>query len=116
MLVEQLSTAYKCHSSIGNSINLKEMITEVIKTFISESYAIYGEFYQKEEESLKKIVSFGKLSNFDIKNYDSYTKPMSLITEEKINIIKMNLDQGIIFLVSKTKMQTVHFFILCLKV
>ncbi|GGD45946.1 hypothetical protein GCM10012288_20290 [Malaciobacter pacificus] len=110
MLVEQLSTAYKCHSSIGNSINLKEMITEVIKTFISESYAIYGEFYQKEEESLKKIVSFGKLSNFDIKNYDSYTKPMSLITEEKINIIKMNLDQGIIFLVSKNKNADCSFF------
>ena len=57
MLIEQLSIAYKCHSSIGNSINLKEMIHEVLRTFVSESYAIYSEFLIKDElNNLIKLI------------------------------------------------------------
>lgn len=41
MLVEQLALAYKCHNTIGNSLDLKEMITEVLTTFVSETYAKY---------------------------------------------------------------------------
>ena len=70
MLIEQLSIAYKCNSSIGNSINLKEMIHEVLKTFVSESYAIYSEFLLIDEsKNLVKIDSFVRISNFDSNNY-----------------------------------------------
>jgi len=45
MLVEQLALTYKCHSAIGNSLDLKEMLKEVLKTFINETFALYGTFY-----------------------------------------------------------------------
>lgn len=61
MLVEQLALAYKCHNTIGNSLDLKEMITEVLTTFVSETYAMYGEFLLlKDDKNYEKIYGFGK--------------------------------------------------------
>ena len=68
MLVDQISIAYRCHCAIGNSIYLKEMIHEVLKIFISESYAIYGHFSLLTEDlTFENFDSFGKISNFDYK-------------------------------------------------
>ena len=112
MLVEQLSIAYKCHSSIGNSINLKEMIHEVLKTFVSESYAIYSEFLVIDDAlNLTKIDSFGRIENFDANKYQEYTKALNLINEEKIKVLKINLENGIIFLVSKNNDVDCSFFV-----
>ena len=111
MLIEQLAIAYKCHSSIGNSVNLKEMIHEVLKTFVSESYAIYSEFLllNDENESIK-IDSFGRISNFDSNKYKEYKNSLELIVEDEIKVLKINLDNGIIFLVSKNLTADCSFF------
>lgn len=104
MLVEKLALAYKCHNSIGNSIDLKEMIHEVLETFVSESYAIYSEFLLiSENNQFEKIDSFGKVTFFDSKKYIDYNEASNLIVDEKNNfrILKLNLENGIIFLVSK---------------
>ena len=111
MLIEQLSIAYKCHSSIGNSINLKEMIHEVLKTFVSESYAIYSEFLLLDDsKETVKIDSFGRINNFDSNKYKDYKKPLELISEDEIKVLKINLDNGIIFLVSKNMNADCSFF------
>lgn len=112
MLIEQLSIAYKCHSSIGNSLNLKEMIHEVLRTFVSESYAIYSEFLIKDElNNLIKIDSFGRINNFDAKKYISYTKSLDLIIDDNIRVLKINLENGTLFLVFKNICQDCTFFV-----
>ncbi len=112
MLIEQLAIAYKCHSSIGNSINLKEMIHEVLRTFISESYAIYSEFLLlTESKEYVKIDSLGRLSNFDSNKYKDYKNSLELINEEGIKVLKINLDNGIIFLVSRNMDADCSFFV-----
>lgn len=112
MLVEQLSIAYKCNSSIGNSINLKEMIQEVLKTFVSESYAIYSEFLLINHlGKLEKIHSFGRISEFDPDKYSSYTNPVDLIINEDIKILKTNLENGVLFFVLKNTNMDCSFFV-----
>ncbi len=111
MLIEQLAIAYKCHSSIGNSVNLKEMIHEVLKTFVSESYAIYSEFLLlNDSNETIKIDSFGRISNFDSNKYKEYKNSLELIVEDEIKVLKINLDNGIIFLVSKNLTADCSFF------
>lgn len=111
MLVEQLSIAYRFHSCIGNSIDLKEMIHEVLRTFISESYAVYGEFciFTKDGE-YEKIDSFGKYANFDSSKYLQYDKKIEIIMDDNVKILKMNLDKGSIFLITTDLESDCSFF------
>lgn len=44
MFMEHLALTYKCHSSIGNSLDLNNMIKEVLSTFVEETNAINGFF------------------------------------------------------------------------
>ncbi len=112
MLVEQLSIAYKCNSSIGNSINLKEMIQEVLKTFVSESYAIYSEFLLIDNlGKLEKIHSFGRINEFDPDEYSSYKNPVDLIIKEDIKVLKTNLENGVLFFVLKNTNIDCSFFV-----
>ena len=112
MLIEQLAIAYKCHSSIGNSINLKEMIHDVLRTFVSESYAIYSEFLLIDDaKNLVKIDSFGRLSSFDSNKYADYKNTIELIEDDESKTLKINLENGIIFLVSKNLNADCSFFV-----
>lgn len=110
MLVQQLAIAYKFHSCIGNSINLKEMMFEVLRTFVSESYAVYGEFCTKKNNSFKKIVSFGKLEKFDSKKYLENEGEIKVIEKDGLVILRINLEKGAILLVSTTTAEDSKFF------
>ena len=113
LLIEQLSIAYRCHCSIGNSVNLKEMIHEVLKTFVSESYAFYGHFcLLTEDMTFENFDSFGKIIDFDYKKYDDYKDQLSIINDEDLIILKINLDNGILFLASKNVDVDCSFFLL----
>lgn len=114
MLVEQLALAYKCHNTIGNSLDLKEMIGEVITTFVSETYAVYGEFLLlKDDKTYEKIFTFGKASNFEFSKYKNYSNQLSLIIDDEKNlkVLKFNLDNGLLFLVSKNNGVDCSFFV-----
>ena len=88
MLVEQLSIAYRCHCAIGNSVNLKEMVQEVLKTFVSETYAVYGHFSLINEENiLQKFHSFGKINNFNCKYY---REPLIINYQEHFSNLSRN--------------------------
>ncbi len=104
MLLNQLSISYKCHSSIGNSLKLKEMIDEVIKTFIIETDAIYGGFYLSHGKG-QAVVSHGKRLDFHINDLFTQSKDDKIVVssfDESINILLYKLENGlIIFLYDK---------------
>ena len=45
MFIEHLALTYKCHSSIGNSLDLNYMLKEVLITFVEDTNASNGFFY-----------------------------------------------------------------------
>jgi signal transduction histidine kinase len=104
MLLNQLSISYKCHSSIGNSLKLDEMIAEVIHTFIEETDAIYGGFYLIEKE-IVPLFSHGKKVPYDIKELVNSSKNDEIVITnfaESLNILLYKLENGlIIFLYDK---------------
>ena len=103
MLIDQLSTAYRCHCSIGNSNDLKQMIHEVLKTFINETYAVHGHFCLLNEDGIyENFDSFGKVDNFDFTKYHNNDgDKLSMIYEEEFTILKIVLDNAFLFLLSK---------------
>ncbi len=88
------------------------MIHEVLKTFVSESYAIYSEFLLlNDSNETIKVDSFGRISNFDSTKYKEYKNSLELIIEDETKVLKINLDNGIIFLVSKNVTADCSFFV-----
>ncbi|GGD40263.1 hypothetical protein GCM10012288_12900 [Malaciobacter pacificus] len=106
MFMEHLALTYKCHSSIGNSLDLKKMMTEVLETFVTETNADGGYFYLVDEKSnLYKYLSFNELPCFDendlkdkIEKFNIYQCP-----KKNFRIIIMPLIEGVLFLVYKDK-------------
>ncbi|WP_404320267.1 sensor histidine kinase [Malaciobacter canalis] len=114
MLVEQLALTYKCHSAIGNSLDLKEMLKEVLKTFINETFALYGTFYlyHESKRSLNKIISMGKIQDFDIEDYSNIYDSFNIIdnkNDKTQRVLILPLDRGIIFLVYSKKSMNMSF-------
>ena len=60
MSLNKLSISYRCHNAIGNSLNLTVMIKEFIKTFIMETEAAHGSFYQIRNDEYKNFIAIGK--------------------------------------------------------
>ena len=51
MFVNHLALTFKCHSSIGNSLDLHTMINEIIFTFVEETNGVNGFFYLIDENN-----------------------------------------------------------------
>ena len=104
MLLNQLSISYKCHSSIGNSLRLDDMINEVLKTFIVETDAIYGSFYLVENEIIQ-INSRGKKLFYNIEELIKQSKKDEIIINsfsEDLNILLYKLEGSLfVFLYDK---------------
>lgn len=84
MLVEQLALTYKCHSAIGNSLELEEMLKEVLKTFLNETFAMYSAFYKRDEDSLyfEKVITAGRAKEFEIEDYEYNVEKFSIILDK----------------------------------
>ncbi len=114
MLVEQLALTYKCHSAIGNSLDLKEMLKEVLKTFINETFALYGTFYLYDEtkNSLNKIISIGKIKDFDIEDYKEIYDSFHILDNKNNStqrVLILPLDRGIMFFIYSKKNMNMSF-------
>ena len=106
MFMEHLALTYKCHSSIGNSLNLKEMLNEVLETFVDETNAVSGYFYFIDENNdLHKYLSYKEISYFDENDYLEHIKNFNIIDCKKNDskILIFPLEKGIIFLVYEDK-------------
>ncbi|RXK00318.1 hypothetical protein CRU98_03945 [Arcobacter sp. CECT 8986] len=114
MLVEQLALTYKCHSAIGNSLDLKEMLKEVLKTFLNETFALYGSFYLYDENKkiLNKVISIGKVKDFDIEEYSDVYDSFNILDNRKDRtqrVLILPLDRGLMFFVYSKKSMNMSF-------
>ncbi len=115
MFMEHLALTYKCHSSIGNSLDLNSMIKEVLTTFVEETNAINGFFYLIDENNkLYKYLSYDE--SFECNNdvLDKQIKDLSFvrtfISDEK-KILLLPLKKGIFFIVFQNSNINFEFII-----
>lgn len=98
MSLKKLSMSYRCHNSIGNSLILSEMMSEVVKTFILETDAIHGSFYiLKDNDSCINIVSIGKKIPLDMNKVERNFLDSDIIIDsynETINILMYKLEKS----------------------
>ncbi len=59
MALNKLAISYKCLDSIGNSLDLKEMINEFLKTFVIETDAVHGSYYIKVNNRYEQFLTLG---------------------------------------------------------
>ncbi len=106
MSLTKLSISYKCVNSIGNSLNLKEMMEEFLRTFIKQTDAISGSFYvSRVANSCEELISLGKKNLFNIDSVKKRLYKKQIILEEvdtNISLLAYKLQKGcMIFLYSK---------------
>lgn len=104
MLLNQLSISYRCHSSIGNSLDLVSMIEQTIKTFIEETDAVSGSFYLKEKIRNKSnlIFSHGKEIALDVNELFSKSnkKKIVIVNHTKTaNLVLYSLENALIIFI-----------------
>lgn len=105
MSLTKLSISYKCVNSIGNSLNLKEMMEEFLRTFIKQTDAISGSFYvSRVANSCEELISLGKKNLFNIDSVKKRLYKKQIILEEvdtNISLLAYKLQKGcMIFLYS----------------
>lgn len=101
MFMEHLALTYKCHSSIGNSLDLKIMINEVLNTLVEDTNAKYGFFYLIDEENkLYKYISYDDKKTFEADNYKQFIKEFNIVDiENNEKLLILPLQKGIFFII-----------------
>lgn len=103
MFMEHLALTYKCHSSIGNSLDLKIMMKEVLSTFVEETNAINGFFYLLDEDDLlHKYLSYDNSFEYDkefLKSKITDYKYVKTFDLENRKVLILPLNKGILFIV-----------------
>lgn len=65
--MKHLELTYKCHSSIGNSLNLKIMLEEVLLSFVEDTNANNGFFYLiDEKDEIYSYISYSDDAEFNM--------------------------------------------------
>ncbi len=59
MALNKLAISYKCLDSIGNSLDLRQMIDEFLKTFVIETDAVHGSYYIKVNNRFEQFLTLG---------------------------------------------------------
>lgn len=100
--MEHLALTYKCHSSIGNSLDLNSMIKEVLSTFVEENNAINGLFYLIDENNkLYKYLSYDENYKFNEEILYEQINDLSCVRifdfDEK-KILLLPLEKGVFFI------------------
>ena len=84
----------KCLNSIGNCLDLNNMLSEFIKTFVKESGALSGKFLVFKKSEFEEVVSVGK--KIDYLPTTNVTKTKIHKFDENINSILFKLEKGIL--------------------
>ena len=106
MLLQQLTLSFECLSSIGNSLEIESMISEVLITFSRKTGAVSASYYQNITDTLP-LVKIGKNIEFDIKNYAMFNEPYKVFKEKEKEILILLLKQGYILLIYKDKEESI---------
>ena len=103
MFMEHLALTYKCHSSIGNSLNLNYMLKEVLITFVEDTNASNGFFYLLDESNMSYLyLSYFPEDIFDKKLLETNIENLSftkLIDFDDKKILLIPLDKGVFAIV-----------------
>lgn len=103
MFMEHLALTYKCHSSIGNSLDLNSMIKEIITTFVEETNAINGFFYLIDENNdIYRYMSYNSSLEFNnelLKEYIQDLKYVKIFDFEQNKLLVLPLDKGIFYII-----------------
>jgi len=103
MFMEHLALTYKCHSSIGNSLDLNSMIKEIITTFVEETNAINGFFYLIDENNdIYRYMSYNNSLEFNnelLKEYIQDLKYVKIFDFEQNKLLVLPLDKGIFYII-----------------
>ena len=116
MFMEHLALTYKCHSSIGNSLDLNKMIKEVLSTFVEETNAINGFFYLiAEDDKLYKYLAYDNDVKFDETIFHQEIKDLSCVRtfdyyENKI-VLLLPLQKGVFFIIFEKNDTKLEFII-----
>ena len=98
MFMEHLALTYKCHSSIGNSLDLNHMLKEVLITFVEDTNASNGFFYLLDESNISYLyLSYSPENIFDKKLLETNIENLSftkLIDFNDQKILLIPLDKG----------------------
>jgi signal transduction histidine kinase len=98
MFMEHLALSYKCHSSIGNSLDLNRMLKEVLITFVEDTNASNGFFYLLDESNISYLyLSYFPENIFDKKLLETNIENLSftkLIDFDDKKILLIPLDKG----------------------
>jgi signal transduction histidine kinase len=116
MFMEHLALTYKCHSSIGNSLDLNSMIKEVLTTFVEETNAINGFFYLIDENNkLYKYLAYDNSLELDEEILEEQKKDLSSVRISDFNdeniLLLLPLQKGIIIIVFKDKSVNFEYII-----
>jgi two-component system chemotaxis sensor kinase CheA len=116
MFMEHLALTYKCHSSIGNSLDLNCMIKEVLTTFVEETNAINGFFYLIDENNkLYKYLAYDNTFELDEKILEEQKKDLSSVRisdlDEENILLLLPLQKGIFIIIYKDKSVNFEYII-----
>ncbi len=103
MFMEHLALTYKCHSSIGNSLDLNHMLKEVLVTFVEDTNATNGFFYLLDDLNISYLyLSYFPEDIFDKKLLETNIENLSftkLIDFDDKKILLIPLDKGVFAIV-----------------
>lgn len=118
MFMEHLALTYKCHSSIGNSLELSVMLKEVLITFVEDTNAINGFFYLIDDSNKSYLyLSYAKNEQFnkDIKNLvESNIKDLTFtktIDFDDKKVLLIPLSKGIFLITYEDKSINFEFIL-----
>ena len=107
MLFQQLTLSYECLASIGNSLEIESMISEVLITFSRKTGAVSGSYYPHMQEK-EPLVHIGKKIDFNIHDYKIQRTDYEVFLVENKQVVILLLKHGYLLLIYKNKEETVH--------
>ncbi|MFA6741414.1 MAG: hybrid sensor histidine kinase/response regulator [Arcobacteraceae bacterium] len=116
MFMEHLALTYKCHSSIGNSLDLNIMIKEVLTSFVEETNALKGFFYLIDENNkIYKYLAYDDNFAYDETIFQEQIKDLIVIKYFEYNqkeiILLLPLQKGAFFIVFEKNYSKFEFVI-----
>jgi len=106
MLFQQLTLSYECLASIGNSLEIESMISEVLITFSRKTGAVSGSYYSQFSDE-RPLVHIGKKIDFNLSDFTIHRKDYEVFVVENKQIIVLLLKHGYLLLIYKNKEETV---------
>jgi len=106
MLFQQLTLSYECLASIGNSLEIESMISEVLITFSRKTGAVSGSYYS-QMETKEPLIHIGKKIDFDISDYPIQRTDYEVFLVENKQVVILLLKHGYLLLIYKNKEKTV---------